>query len=52
MHSIKNGTTHVVEDGDGRLIAVFAVSFSPDKNYARGIEGGAWLTDTNAVPQP
>ena len=52
MHSIKNGTTHVVEDGDGRLIAVFAVSFSPDKNYARGLEGGAWLTDTDADPQP
>lgn len=52
MHSIKNGTTHVVEDRDGRLIAVFAVSFSPDKNYARGLEDGAWLTDTAAVPQP
>ncbi|WP_449315130.1 GNAT family N-acetyltransferase [Rubneribacter sp.] len=51
MRSIKNGTTHVVEDGQGRLIAVFAVSFSPDKNYARGIEG-AWLTDTLAEPQP
>lgn len=52
MHSIKNGTTHVVEDGSGRLIAVFAVSFSPDKNYARDLEGGAWLTDTDAQPQP
>lgn len=51
MHSIKNGTTHVVEDAQGHLIAVFAVSFSPDKNYAHGIEG-AWLTDTNADPQP
>ena len=51
MHSIKNGTTHVVEDAHGRMIAVFAVSFSPDKNYAAGIEG-AWLTDTDAQPQP
>ena len=51
MHSIKNGTTHVVEDERGRLIAVFAVSFAPDKNYARGIDG-AWLTDMRADPQP
>ena len=33
------------------MIAVFAVSFSPDKNYAVGIEG-AWLTGTDAQPQP
>ena len=51
MHSIKNGTCHVVEDAHGRPLAVFAVSFSPDKNYARGIKG-AWLTDTLACPQP
>lgn len=50
MHSIKNGSTHVVEDHQGHLIAVFAVSFAPDKNYAQGIEG-AWLTDTNMQPQ-
>ena len=35
----------------GNPLAVFAVSFSPDKNYARGIEG-AWLTETDACPQP
>ncbi len=52
MHSIKNGTTHVVEDESGRLIAVFAVSFAPDKNYARGLPDGAWLTDTDGRPQP
>lgn len=51
MHSIKNGTTHVVEDARGHAIAVFAVSFSPDKNYERPIDG-AWLTDTDAQPQP
>lgn len=51
MHSIKNGTTHVVEDASGRMIAVFAVSFSPDKNYERPLEG-AWLTDTAEEPQP
>ena len=45
MHSIKNGTTHVIEDAHGRMIAMFAVSFSPDKNYERPIDG-AWLTDT------
>lgn len=52
MHSINNGTTHVVEDEHGNLIAVFAVSFSPDKNYARPLLEGAWLTDTDAQPQP
>ncbi len=51
MHSIKNGTTHVVEDKRGNMIAVFALSFSSDKNYANAIEG-AWLTDTFAQPQP
>ncbi|MDJ1651559.1 MULTISPECIES: GNAT family N-acetyltransferase [Gordonibacter] len=51
MHSIKNGTTHVVGDAQGHMIAVFAVSFSPDKNYAGGIEG-QWLTQTDAQPQP
>lgn len=51
MHSIENGTTHVVENADGQLIAVFAVSFSPDKNYARDEIKGAWLTDSNATPQ-
>ena len=51
MHSIKNGTTHVIEDAHGRMIAMFAVSFSPDKNYERPIDG-AWLTDTSAEPQP
>lgn len=51
MHSIKNGTTHVIEDAQGRMIAMFAVSFSPDKNYERPIDG-AWLTDTSARPQP
>lgn len=51
MHSIKNGTTRVVEDAHGRMIAVFAVSFSPDKNYAGGA-GAAWLTDSDAEPQP
>lgn len=50
MHSIKNGTTHVIEDGNGRVIAVFAVSFSPDKNYDNELDG-AWLTDTKASPQ-
>ena len=34
-----------------RPIALFAVSFSPDKNYERPIDG-AWLTDTSAQPQP
>lgn len=51
MHSIKNSTTHVIEDERGHMIAMFAVSFSPDKNYARPIDG-AWLTDTGAHPQP
>lgn len=51
MHSIKNGTTHVIEDAHGAMIALFAVSFSPDKNYERPIDG-AWLTDTDARPQP
>lgn len=51
MRSIKDGTCHVVEDARGNPLAVFAVSFSPDKNYARGIEG-AWLTETDACPQP
>ena len=50
-HSIKNGTTHVVENAFGQLIAVYAVSFAPDKNYARGIQG-SWLTDTDAQQQP
>lgn len=50
-HSVKNGTTHVVENAWGQLIAVYAVSFAPDKNYARGIQG-AWHTDTAANPQP
>lgn len=49
-HSIKNGTTHVVENVDGKLIAVYAVSFDPDKNYAKGING-AWLTPTDNNPQ-
>ncbi len=49
-HSIKNGTTHVVENSDGKLIAVYAVSFDPDKNYAKGIQG-AWLTPTENDPQ-
>ncbi|MEG1492654.1 MAG: GNAT family N-acetyltransferase [Gordonibacter sp.] len=51
MHSIKNGTTQVVEDAQGHMIAVFAVSFSPDKNYDSAIDG-TWLTDTSAQPQP
>ncbi len=51
MHSIKNGTTQVVEDAHGHMIAVFAVSFSPDKNYDSTLDG-AWLTDTHAQPQP
>lgn len=51
MRSHKDGTCHVVEDARGNPLAVFAVSFSPDKNYARGIEG-AWLTETDACPQP
>lgn len=50
MHSIKNGTTHVIEDASGHMIALFAVSFSPDKNYDHNMDG-AWLTDTDAQPQ-
>lgn len=49
-HSIKNGTTHVVENMDSQLIAVFAVSFSPDKNYLTPMRG-SWLTPSNADPQ-
>lgn len=51
MHSIKNSTTYVIEDAQGHMIAMFAVSFSPDKNYARPIDG-AWLTDASVQPQP
>lgn len=43
MRNIKKGLLHVVEDADGRLIGVFAVTVDPDKNYERGIEG-AWLS--------
>lgn len=50
MHSIGNSTTHVVEDARGHMIAVFAVSFSPEKNYAGAIDG-AWLTDGLSQPQ-
>lgn len=50
MRSIKEGTTHVVENADGALIAVFALSFSSDKNYRRGIEG-AWRTSSDASEQ-
>lgn len=49
-HSIKNGTTHVVENMDSQLIAVFAVSFSPDKNYSAPISG-SWLTPTDSDTQ-
>lgn len=42
MRSIDKGLLHVVEDADGRLIAVFAVTMDADKNYERGIDG-AWL---------
>ncbi len=49
-HSIKNGTTYVVENMDSKLIAVFAVSFSPDKNYATSIRG-SWLTPSDSDPQ-
>lgn len=52
MHSIKNSTTHVVEDEQKNLIAVFAVSFSPDKNYANGLQNGAWLTHDDGTDQP
>ena len=48
--SIDNGSTYVVENAEGKLIAVFGVSFDPDKNYERGIKGD-WITDTGASPQ-
>lgn len=41
MRTVKKGQLHVVEDARGRLIALFAVTSTPDKNYTRGIEG-AW----------
>ena len=44
MRSISDGLMHVVEDGDGRLIAAFAVTTGADKNYERGIDG-AWMRD-------
>ena len=44
MRSISEGLMHVVEDGDGRLIAAFAVTVGVDKNYQRGIDG-AWLKE-------
>ena len=44
MRSISDGLMHVVEDGDGRLIAAFAGHTEADKNYERGIDG-AWMRD-------
>lgn len=44
MRSVSDGLMHVVEDGDGRLIAAFAVTTGADKNYERGIDG-AWMRD-------
>ena len=48
--SVKDGSTYVVENAQGQMIAVFAVSFAADKNYERGIKG-EWVTDTGASPQ-
>lgn len=39
MRSIEKGGLHVVEDSQGRMIGVFAVTLSQDKNYERGIDG-------------
>ncbi|MEG0071081.1 MAG: EamA family transporter [Raoultibacter sp.] len=43
MHSIKNQTTYVIENTDGEMIGVFAVSNAADKNYSK-ISEGQWLT--------
>ncbi len=51
MKSINAGSTYLIEDIKGRPIACFAVGFSPDKVYQRGIDG-EWLTDTFEEPQP
>ena len=42
MRSIEEGGLQVVEDSRGRMIGVFAVTLSADKNYERGIDG-RWL---------
>lgn len=44
MHSIKNGTTHIIENSDGSPIGMYAVSFSPDAQYGKPFTG-TWLTD-------
>jgi len=48
--SVNDGSTYVVENAEGQMIAVFAVSFAADKNYERGIKG-EWVTNTGASPQ-
>ena len=51
MRTIKKGLLQVVEDSTGRMIAVFTVTFFPDKNYERGIEG-RWLSDASDEKNP
>lgn len=43
MHSIKNGTTHIIEDRNGVSIGMYTVSFSPDAQYEKPF-AGTWLT--------
>ncbi|MEG0376382.1 MAG: GNAT family N-acetyltransferase, partial [Raoultibacter sp.] len=45
MHSIKNGSTHAIEQSDGRMIGMYALSFSLNKQYEKPFSG-AWITDS------
>lgn len=49
MHSIKNGSMHIVTNSNDELLAVFGLSFDVDKNYLKPIKG-AWLTDSQKMP--
>lgn len=47
MRSIKNGSTHAIEQSDEHMIGMYALSFSPNKQYEKPFAGG-WLT--NSLP--
>lgn len=51
MHSIKNKTTHLIENKDGVAIGMYAVSFSPDPQYGKPFSG-RWLTQDSGGEPP
>lgn len=51
MHSIKNSTTHLIENKDGSPIGMYAVSFSPDPQYGKPFSG-TWLTQDSGGEPP